>query len=72
MGRLVHHDATGPAEIKPQPKSVWVCMCGLSQTLPVCDGSHKIARATEQPGKCYIYDKTRRKVIEVRDETAAA
>ena len=41
MARLVRHEATGPIEVKPQPKSVWVCACGLSQNLPFCDGFHK-------------------------------
>lgn len=69
MPRLVRHDATGPQELKPQPHSVWICMCGLSQNLPMCDGSHKTARQREQPGKCYVYDNDRKNVVEVRDET---
>jgi CDGSH-type Zn-finger protein len=71
MPRLVRHEAFGPVEVKPHPegKSAWVCMCGLSQTLPICDGSHKTARQCEaEPGKLYIYDKDRRKVERVDDE----
>jgi len=67
MARMIRHDATGPIEIKPQEKSVWVCACGLSQAMPVCDGSHKTARQ-EEPGKCYYYDPERRNVLQVRDE----
>ncbi|MBI1337695.1 MAG: CDGSH iron-sulfur domain-containing protein [Phycisphaera sp.] len=68
MARLVRHDATGPIELKPQEKSAWVCACGLSQNLPLCDGSHKIAKQNDKPGKVCVYDKTRTKVIEVRDD----
>ena len=31
-------------------------MCGLSKNYPLCDGSHKICRQHEQPGKMYRYD----------------
>lgn len=68
MARLVRHDAVGPQEVKPQEKSVWICMCGLSQGLPFCDGSHAVARKTEEAGKCYVYDKVRRNVVEVRED----
>jgi len=68
MARLVRHDATGPQEVKPQEKSVWICMCGLSQGLPICDGSHKTARQIEEAGKCYLYDKDRKNVVEVKDD----
>ncbi len=55
MARLIRHDATGPHEIKASDKSAWICMCGLSKNYPLCDGSHKAARAQELPGKLYQY-----------------
>ena len=68
MSRHIHHDATGPRELKPQDKSVWVCMCGLSQDLPLCDGSHKLTKL-EEAGKCHVYDKARKTVVEIKDES---
>lgn len=67
MARLIRHEATGPIELKPQEKSAWVCACGLSQNLPLCDGSHKLTRL-EEPGKCYEYDGERKNVAQVHEE----
>jgi len=71
MARLVRHEATGPIEVKPQDKSVWICQCGLSKNLPFCDGAHKLCKQGdgEAEGKVYVYDKTRTTVLRVEDDT---
>ena len=67
MARLVRHDAMGPIEVKQGDQSVWICACGLSQDLPFCDGSHETV-VSEEAGKCYVYDKGRRTVINVQPD----
>lgn len=54
MRKILKADSQ-PREIKPQEKSVWVCMCGLSKNQPFCDGSHKRI-AGEEDGKTYEYN----------------
>ena len=69
MARMVRHEQLGPYEIKPQEKSAWVCGCGLSQNLPLCDGSHKLCRSQEtDPRKLYVYDKDRKTVARVEED----
>jgi CDGSH-type Zn-finger protein len=68
MPRLIRHDAVGPIELPPQEKSAWVCACGLSQDMPLRDGSHSICRKAEEDGKLYVYDKARKNVVEVRED----
>lgn len=67
MARLVRITATGPIKIEPQPKAIFVCACGLTQTPPFCDGHHKRCQQ-ELPGKLYRYDARGEEIVDVRDE----
>lgn len=71
MARIVRHTATGPYRIEPQDlprdKPLFICACGLSQTLPLCDGSHKGCRA-EVEGTLYVYHDDRKTVKETRPD----
>jgi CDGSH iron-sulfur domain-containing protein 3 len=55
MTRLIRKEDRGPMEVKVGNESRWICMCGLSDNQPFCDGSHK-KTADEEAGKVYIYD----------------
>lgn len=81
MPRLVRRDAMGPIKIEWPPgtppgpdglprKPLSICACGLSQTFPICDGSHKPCRLAEQPGMLYIYDRDNKTIIETRPDDA--
>lgn len=61
MARLVLKTAKGNFELKPSDKPVHICMCGLSQNQPFCDGSHK-ATADEKDDEIYEYDEKGKRV----------
>ena len=55
MARLVKKEDRGPIEVKVGNESKWICMCGLSNNAPFCDGAHK-KTVDEQQGKVYRYN----------------
>ncbi|WP_251329772.1 CDGSH iron-sulfur domain-containing protein [Haloplanus pelagicus] len=74
MSREVTHTATGPKIVTPddiddEKGDVAICLCGLSEAYPFCDGSHRRAEG-EDPDERYKYvDGERRRIsIEFVDE----
>lgn len=67
MPREVTHTATGPRkltpeDVDPEKGDVAVCMCGLSDEYPFCDGSHRRTHS-EDPDTTYKYVDGERRVV---------
>jgi|HubBroStandDraft_4_1064222.scaffolds.fasta_scaffold613468_2 CDGSH-type Zn-finger protein len=61
MTRIVRHDARGPALIQTSDGIIAICQCGLSESKPFCDGSHRKTQ-NESEGLVYLYDKEGQRV----------
>jgi len=76
MAREVTHEADGPTILDESDMGddgkIYVCQCGLSDTKPLCDGSHN-ATADEADGVVYKYenddaDGDRHRIDEIVDD----
>lgn len=69
MSRLVELDANGPrkldaSDLDDQKGNVAICQCGLAETFPFCDGTHR-RTSDEDPETRYVYDEDgTRRVVE--------
>ena len=73
MTREVTHEATGPlrldeSDLDDEKGDIAVCLCGLSERYPFCDGSHRVTE-DEDEGVRYKYgnddpESDRREIVE--------
>jgi CDGSH-type Zn-finger protein len=67
VARIIKVNRIGPYRIESAEFPLFICGCGLSRSLPFCDGAHKYCWQ-EEPGEVYTYDDQRR-ANEMREES---
>lgn len=68
MTRLVELDATGPRKLTPsdiddEKGDIAVCQCGLSDSFPFCDGTHR-QTTDEDEETTYVYEDGERTAVD--------
>lgn len=65
--RIIFHTAKRPKPYKtPNGETIYICMCGLSQTYPICHGDHAKVR-DEDENKIYLYDQQGSRLAELNE-----
>lgn len=66
MARIIRREAKAPYRLQEGDKKS-ICMCGLSDNQPFCNGAHKETK-DEEDGKLYEYQDGERVEVEVLEK----
>ncbi|MEM3832761.1 MAG: hypothetical protein QW128_04070 [Thermoprotei archaeon] len=72
MMRVIFHTAKRPYLYKtPNGETIHICMCGLSQTYPICHGDHAKVR-DEDENKIFLYDNQGSRLEELNENNISS